>query len=57
MYKVAVVLYEGCYLSSLTGPIDAFQIANAHIKARKGQDFGKPYPWRQVLLKPVVVLT
>lgn len=50
MYKVAVVLYEGCYLSSLTGPIDAFQIANAHIKARKGQDLA-PFTWQTVSME------
>ena len=29
--KIGVLLYDGCYASSLTGVIDAFQIANAHI--------------------------
>ncbi len=50
MYKVAVVLYEGCYLSSLTGPIDAFQIANAHIKARKGNDLAL-FSWQTVSME------
>ena len=56
MYKVAVLLYEGCYLSSLSGPIDAFQIANAHIKARKGKDLAE-FSWQTVAMGPGAVKT
>jgi len=56
MYKVAVVLYEGCYLSSLSGPIDAFQVANAHIKARKGKDLPE-FSWQTVAMNERAVKT
>lgn len=56
MYKVAVVLYEGCYLSSLTGPIDAFQIANAHIQARKGNDLAQ-FSWQTVAMESGAIET
>jgi transcriptional regulator GlxA family with amidase domain len=56
MYKVGVVLYKGCYLSSLTGPVDAFQIANSHIQAQLGQD-GELFEWKTVSLEPGPVET
>jgi len=56
MYKVAVILYEGCYLSSLTGPIDAFQIANSHIKAQLGKD-NEQFEWKTVSIEPGAVKT
>jgi len=56
MYKVAVVLYEGCYLSSLSGPVDALQIANTHIRAQQGEE-AKLFQWQTVSMKPGPVET
>ncbi len=56
MYKVAVVLYEGCYMSSLTGPIDAFQIANAHINAQLGSELPR-FSWQTVSMAAGLVET
>lgn len=38
MYRVGVVLLPGVYLSSMGGLIDVFQIANAHIRNRQGEN-------------------
>ncbi len=54
MYKVGVILYEGCYLSSLTGPIDAFQIANSHLKAQLGKG-NEQFEWKTVSIEPGLI--
>ncbi len=56
MFNVGILLYEGCYLSSLSGPIDAFQIANAHIRNQQGQN-AEHFCWKTVGLDLTPVKT
>lgn len=56
MYKVGLVALDGCYLSSLAGPMDAFQVANAHICNQQGED-APQFSWQTLspTAEPVVV--
>jgi len=56
MYKVGVVLYEGCYLSSLSGPLDAFQVANAHMRAQQ-MDNQSMFDWQTISIDKHAVKT
>jgi len=56
MYKIGVVLYEGCYLSSLSGPLDAFQVANAHMTAQQ-VDKQSMFDWQTVSIDKRAVKT
>lgn len=47
MLKMGVVAYDNCYLSSLSGPMDAFQIANAYNSRQLGPE-GEQFSWKTV---------
>lgn len=47
MYRIGLLLFPGCHLSSLAGPMDAFQIANAHIRNQQGNK-SQLFSWRTI---------
>ena len=55
MATIAVLLYEGCYASSLTGVIDSLQVANAHIKRVSPNSV--PFSWLTVSQQGKTVTT
>ncbi|MDF9618448.1 helix-turn-helix domain-containing protein [Pseudomonas entomophila] len=49
MPRVALITLEDCYASSLTGLVDIFQVANAHVRKQFGEHVA-PFEWRFVSL-------
>ncbi len=47
MLKLGLVVFEGCYLSSLSGLMDAFHVANAHIRNQQGAN-ARQFSWQTV---------
>ncbi|OUS24316.1 hypothetical protein A9Q99_25530 [Gammaproteobacteria bacterium 45_16_T64] len=47
MVKMGVIAYDNCYLSSLSGPMDAFQVANAYSCRQLGPS-GTQFSWNTV---------
>ncbi len=54
MVKMGIVAYDNCYLSSLSGPMDSFQVANAYNCRQSGSD-DATFEWNTVSItgKPV----
>ena len=47
MAKMGIVAYDNCYLSSLSGPMDSFQVANAFSCRQSGSD-DATFSWNTV---------
>jgi transcriptional regulator GlxA family with amidase domain len=57
MFRIGFFIYEGCYLSSLSGPIDAFQIANAFAKKQLGNNTDAFFSWSTIGLNKDPITT
>lgn len=44
--KLAILAYDGCFNTSICGPLDVFNIANTHHKVLHGKDSGPLFEWK-----------
>ncbi len=56
MVKMGIVAYDNCYLSSLSGPMDSFQVANAYNCRQSGSD-DPTFGWNTVSITSKSVKT